>query len=248
MFKRIYSYTVIMAASLVLLISCNDDSSDKITKFTSNVVVTNSAYLEKADTYTMSLKFSTDNGTTFVDYPVVKVGQNYKVKVYNSGAGSDVTVQNCFDVDWSASTPAPVNVDASTGIAEFTMGQTNELKATLGDHYSPFNAASWTGEWGGDEVGACCGGTDANNIRQDTSNPNKLIMDNFWGDGVDAYMIFSPSTSLADQVVTIPTQTTSEGGVASGTGTYEQCYGTFTINTTYKIGGKTYNWQYNFHR
>ena len=247
MYKRIYSYLTILSGSLLFLVSCDNSDDDKVTKFTSNVDVTNSAYLEKADTYNMSLKFSTD-GATFVDFPVVKVGETYKVKVFNVDAGADVTVQNCFDVDWSASTPAPVSVDASTGIAEFKMATTNELKATLGDHYSPYNASSWVGDWGGDEVGACCGGTDDNTIRQDTSNPNKFIMDNFWGDGVDAYIIFTPSTSLTDQVVTLPTQTTSEGGIASGTGTYEQCYGTFTIATSYKLGTKTYTWQYNFHR
>lgn len=245
MYKRIY--ISILSVSLTVLLSCDNSDDNKISKFTSNVVVTNSAHFTKADTYLMTLKFSMDKGSTFVDFPVVKVGETYKVKVFNV-AKSDVTVQNCFDVDWSASNPQPMNVDPLTGIAEFTMGTTNELHATVADHYSPLDVASLVGKWGGDEVGACCGGTDVNNLRQDPTNPNKLIMDNFWGDEVDAYIVFSPSTSLLDQIVTLPTQTTSEGGVASGIGTYEQCYQTFTLKTTYVLKGKTYNWQYNFHR
>jgi hypothetical protein len=247
MLKRIYNYIVILAASITVMVSCSKDS-DELKSFTSQIDAKNSS-LESAAS-NMFIQYSSDGGATYSFYPVFKMGQTYKARLVNrdpDNGDREVTVANCYDVDWSGSNPEPTG-DLASGIADFTFGESNIIKAKVSDHYSPFNPSSWTGDWGGDEVGACCGGTDENTIRQDASNPNKFIMDNFWADGVDAYIIFTPSTSLADQVVTLPQQTTSEGGVASGTGTYEQCYGTFTINTTYKIGGKTYNWQYNFHR
>ncbi len=122
-----------------------------------------------------------------------------------------------------------------------------KLTYTVTD-YCSYNADQWKGTWGGDEVGACCGGTDTNVFTQDATNKNKFTMDNFWGDGVDAYVIFSPSTKPDEQIVTIPTQPTSEGGIASGVGTYNSCLETFTINTTYKLGGTTYVFLYIFHR
>jgi len=241
MFKRIYNYTLILAASLFFAVACKDDEADRIEKFTSNIDVSNS--LLKDDKYTMSFLFSTDDGKTWVDYPVIKPGQAYMVKVVNvvTEGGvitkEPVTADDAFEFDWSKSTPAPVG-DATAETAKFTSGKVNDVKVSIVSHLCTYSASSWTGDWGGDEVGACCGGTDANAIRQDATDPNKFIMDNFWGDGVDAYFILNPSsTSVFEQVLTMPKQVTSEGGIAEGTGTYDQCAGTFTIKTKYTFPG-----------
>lgn len=111
--------------------------------------------------------------------------------------------------------------------------------------YCPYDASIWGGSWVGTEIP---GSVDDNTLTQDGADPNKYIMDNWWGDGVDAYIIFTPSTDPSTQIVTVPTQTTSEGGVASGTGTYNQCLGEFTLNAKYVLGGTTYNFLYVFTR
>ena len=232
-----------MTAGFSLLFStCSKD--DPARTFTSQVDLRGTSVA--ADQINTFLLFSTDNGKTFVRAPLLQVGQSFQVKIMDNTAGIPLNAANFFSADWSSSDPAPDNATSDT--PQFTFSTTTKLSAKVVDLHCPFKSASWIGKWGGDEVGACCSGTDKNNIRVDASNPNKFIMDNFWGDGVDAYFLMKTSTTAYDQVVTIPTQTTSEGGVASGTGTYDQCRGTFTINTTYVIGGDTYNWQYNFHR
>jgi hypothetical protein len=245
MIKRIFILLVIAVASAYLG-SC-DNNEEAIKTFHTLADVSNSAVSDaKYDVITV---FSTDGGTTFMDYPNVKKGGTYLVKVVNRTSDGDVdlTGDNCFDVDWSQSSPQPT--DPSADLAEFKMGENNEIKATVTNLYKPYDASSWAGDWVGAEDGACCSSNDPNTLRQDTSDPNKYIMDNFWGDGVDAYIIFSPSTKLDDQIVTLPEQTTSEGGVASGTGTYDQCAGTFVIyGTTYVIGGSTYVFDYYFER
>jgi photosystem II stability/assembly factor-like uncharacterized protein len=236
MFKRIYGYITIFAASLFFIVACKEDV-EKIEKFTSNVDVTNS--LLKDDKYSMTLLFSTDDGKTWADYPILSPGQTYMAKVLNQKTGDVVTTDDDFEFDWSKSDPAPIG-DAASEVAKFTSNKVNSIKVSVVSHLCPYVASSWTGDWGGDEVGSCCGGTDNNTIRQDGTNPNKFIMDNFWGDGVDAYFILTPSsTSVFDQVLTMPQQVTSEGGTASGTGTYDQCAETFTIATKYSFPGLT---------
>lgn len=111
--------------------------------------------------------------------------------------------------------------------------------------YCSYDADTWGGSWVGTEVP---GSVDANKLVQDPTDPNKYTMDNWWGDGVEAYLIFTPSTNPNTQVVTVPKQTTSEGGIAQGTGTYNQCLGTFSINCTYELDGSTYVFIYNFER
>lgn len=111
--------------------------------------------------------------------------------------------------------------------------------------YCAYSASSWLGAWTGH---ISYPEDDANTITVDPSNPNKFWMDNFWGDHVSAYIILTPSTNIFDQILTMPTQTTSEGGVGFGSGTYDQCAGKFTFNATYNIGGTVYKWTYNFHR
>jgi len=125
--------------------------------------------------------------------------------------------------------------------------------------YCAYVPSSWTGAWLG--VEACTGcSTDHNTITQDGSNPNKFWMNNWWGDGVPVYMLFTPSTNTFDQIVTVPSQSVNDpvdGSTtlpctASGTGTYDQCKGTFTISSKYVIPNGTYagtyTWVYNFHK
>jgi hypothetical protein len=247
MIQRIVSCLFILLGCAPLIISCNDEDEPEIDTFSALVDVTDSSIPDSK--YSVLVLYSTDGGTTFVEHPLLKKGDTYKVKAVDRTDHGDVDLisGNCYAVDWSASNPAP-NGDPKSDVAEFVMGPDNALNAKITNLYVPFNAASWAGDWDGTEDGACCSSVDANTLTQDTTNPNKYIMDNFWGDHVDAYIIFSPSTGLGDQVVTLPEQTTSEDGVASGSGTYDQCAGTFTIATKYVIGGGTYEFDYIFHR
>ena len=240
--KRTFKSFIAVVIGTSLLATCTKSDKNGVF-FAATIDLKNSSIA--ADRTQTSLYFSLDDGATFADAQNLQVGQKYRVRVVD--AKINAAFKPIYEVDWSASNPAPS--DPSSQTPEFTMQSSNTLSAIItGEPYCAFIPASWTGAWGGDEVGSCCGGTDANTLTQDATDPNKLIMDNFWGDHVDAYILFSASTPNGDQIVTIPEQTTSEGGTASGTGTYSQCYGTFTINTTYVLGASTYNWQYNFHR
>lgn len=234
---------------MAVTIACNDDS-DKIKTFSAQADITGSPVLTDAEEkYNMTVMYSVDGGQTFTDWPAVAKGQSYMAKVVIRD-GSDYPVQpaSCFAVDWSGSTPAPDNTTGT--MAEFTMGHDNALIAKITDtDYGPFDRSYWLGDFSADESG-CCTSEDANTFRADPSNANAIIMDNFWGDGVDAQMVFTPSTNKNDQVVTIPAQTTSEGGsIAASTGTYDQCAQTITFAAIpYTIGGKTYTFGYAIHR
>jgi hypothetical protein len=254
MYKRTIKSFIAMAMIALLLVTCTKSDTNGV-YFAANIDLKSSSLPADADRASTNFYFSTDNGVTFTDAANLKVGQKYQVKVKANGCvsgckyaspGEFLTKASFYSLDWSLSDPKPNSATADA--PEFTLQSANTLSVKIVDVLCNYSAASWKGVWKGDEVGACCGGMDLNNITQDPSNPNKFIMDNFWGDGVNAYILLSPSTTYWDQIVTLPSQTTSEGGKASGTGTYDQCRGTFTINTTYVIGGKSYNWQYNFHR
>jgi len=252
MVKRIFSCLVVLAT---LIISCKEDDGRIINTFSAQVEATNSSIAPLfiptssliSEKYKIIVVFSTDGGATYVDYPILKPGDAYKAKVLYRPAGEDEVELGddaCFKYDWTKSVPAPTG-GATGNVADFVMDDDNALAVTVSD-YSAFNASSWTGAWVGTESGACCSGDDSQTLTADPGNPNKITMDNWWADGVDVYMIFNPSTSIIDQTITIPEQTTSEGGVASGTGTYDQCRGTFVIASKYTIGGSTYTWNYIF--
>jgi hypothetical protein len=119
---------MILSASALFVVACKDDDNDEVTKFTSNVDVASSSI--KADKYSMSLEFSTDEGKTWVLYPVVKVGQTYWARVMNTKAAAEVTNNTCFNVDWSASNPQPVEVPASQ-VGKFVMKDNNAIIATV---------------------------------------------------------------------------------------------------------------------
>ncbi len=228
---KIFKSIVLVLALTLILDACT--SSDDTYSFKSGVNMVGTSI----NGTTTQLYFSTDNGVTYTPYPQLKVGQKYNVKIINTSLGWAMSSSQ-YGFDWSESSPKPDNPNSAT--PQFTLAGANNLSVKIMCNY---NANYWSGSWGGDEVGSCCGGTDANTLTQSTSDPNTYTMNNFWGDHVNATITFSP-----DGTVNLPQQTTSEGGIASGTGTYDQCMGTFTLATTYVIGGSTYQWQYNFHR
>ena len=112
-------------ASLLFLIACTKDD-DKITHFSTVVNVTGASI--SAQKYTAHTVFSTDGGTTFVDYPKIALGQEYQVKVVDANGG-DVTDATCYILDWSASNPKPTSV--TNGIAAFKMAATTDLSVVV---------------------------------------------------------------------------------------------------------------------
>lgn len=142
MIKRIYSYTAMLLGALAVTVSCSEDDSDKITHFSSLVDVSSSSV--SADKYNMVTVFSTDGGTTFVDFPKVSKGQQYLVKVVNNASETDATSENCFILDWSGSNPQPSSVD-NNGVATFTMSSTNDILAKVTN--VPFVAADVAGSY-----------------------------------------------------------------------------------------------------
>jgi hypothetical protein len=130
--------------------------------------------------------------------------------------------------------------------------------------YCSYVESSWGGSWVGDEVGVGVGGNDKQTFA--SVGANKWKMNNFFGDGTNlafAVIEFTPSVDPASQVVKYVNDAgqkyqlisdcgySSSGcvdGKISGDGTYNQCTGLFSLNTTYVVGTATYKWVYNFHR
>jgi hypothetical protein len=249
--KRLLKTIFAMACPL-LFATCT--SSDKgITDFTTKI----DASASRTSSDALAYSFSTD-GKTYTQFPSVAVGTKLWVKIADNTTGQYINNYNYFGLDWSLSNPKPTN-EVTSDNPTFIVGSVTQLSVAITDYtYCPFIPAKWTGDWGGDEVGACCGGTDPNTFTMDSSNPNKFTADNFWGIGSPWYIVFTPSTSTADQVVAMPSQSidaSAIGGTSStgsGTGTYDQCKGTFTLNVTYVVTGGpnagTYPFAYNFHR
>lgn len=241
---KIFKLLIIAVVAAFIISSCDEDDGVPYT-FTSEVDATGSIFADHQST--TILQFSTDNGVSFSTAPLLKTGQNYKVRVFDTESGEPITSPN-FTFDWSGSDPAPSNL--STDLPEFTLGETNLVKVKVVNTHCAYDASSWTGDWFGLEDGACCGGTDELTVEADPDTPNRFIISNFWADGPDVkvYIDLTPSTNFFDQIVTMPEQETSEGGIAVGEGTYDQCAGTMSINTAYEIGGHTYEWVYEFYR
>ncbi|HTE31532.1 MAG TPA: hypothetical protein VK666_14220 [Chryseolinea sp.] len=249
MHKRIIKIFISFFVSTLIISSCEEDDGVPYT-YTSQVDLKSSSIVD--DQHKSVLLYSIDDGATFVDYPDLKVGQAYKVKVIIRKADTPdkYLTADQFAFDWTGSDPAPA--DASADMPQFTLGESNNVKVKIIDKHCPFVASSWVGDWIGFENGACCGGHDELTIEQDPdpAKPNRLIISNFWADGpaVKVFVDFSPSTNYFDQLVDMPEQETSEEGTASGSGTYDQCAGTLQIATTYTIDGDTYEWNYELSR
>jgi hypothetical protein len=126
MYKRIYSYLAIFIC--VLVISCSKDDEHAPYTFVSQVDVSESSLA--GNKYNMILLFSTDDGATFVDYPVVKPGQSFQVKVARRiGSETLILTSVDFTFDWSESTPAPAA--ASAEVAEFTLKSKNDIRVKI---------------------------------------------------------------------------------------------------------------------
>ncbi|MEJ0029460.1 MAG: hypothetical protein WDO15_03435 [Bacteroidota bacterium] len=251
MIKRIFGCLVVLAT---FIISCKEDDGRIVNTFSAQAEATNTSISLITpptggslvnEKYKVIMMYSLDGGNTWVDYPLLKPGDSYKAKVvYRPPSGTvDLSTDACYHFDWSTSVPAPTST--SGDVADFVMQNDNAIAAIVSD-YTAYSAGTWTGAWIGTENGACCSGDDPQTMTADPADPNKITMDNWWADGVDVTIMFTPSTGTADQTISIPTQTTSENGVASGTGTYDQCRGVFTLAAKYVIGGKTYTWSYEF--
>jgi hypothetical protein len=109
-------------------------------------------------------------------------------------------------------------------------------------NYCPYVADTWLGSFTGVEIYAAgAGSTDALKFTQG-DNPNEVVLHNFWGwgdDDVTCVLTFNPSTSPYDQTITIKSQMVLDpngngaDGLITGTGTYDQCTGTFKVQVKY---------------
>ena len=125
--------------------------------------------------------------------------------------------------------------------------------------YCAYMSSAWSGAWFGDEVGVGVssppGGDNLGNVV--SVGPDSWQWDNFFGDGPGVYakIQLKASTNTGDQIVNylndpgLKYQVNIEGQI-SGTGTYNQCTQTMSINTSYLYAGTTtpYKWIYNVHR
>jgi hypothetical protein len=231
MVQRILSCLVIAGAAVI--VSCKDDDGDKIKQFSAQVEATNSSMYE--DKYNTLVVFSTDGGKTWVDYPMLKPGDAYKAKViYRPASGfgeQDLTGGDaCYVIDWSQSTPGATGA-TNADMADFVMTSNSALIVNVSD-FKAYNASSWAGKWYGVEDGTIKF-TDVNAFAQDPANPNKFILDNYWGIGDEVAIVFNPATTWGAQTVTFPKQVSSLGMSVEGTGRYDQCRGIIDIDSRY---------------
>lgn len=114
--------------------------------------------------------------------------------------------------------------------------------------YCAYDPAVWVGTW----VSVESPGTTEDNKLTDLGvvvpGYNRFNMDNFWGDGVDAYFDMKISTNPFDQTINIPAQTTADPGDLTGTGTYDQCTETIVLKCKYVYAGTAYNFVYTLTR
>ncbi|MDJ1501909.1 hypothetical protein [Xanthocytophaga agilis] len=234
MFKRIYNYVPLVIGALLALSSCKDDDDDKIKTYSSLVEVTNSSL--QFDKYNMNLLFSVDGGQTFVDYPLIKPGQKYQVKVHNSGsdwfsAGADLTTDDHYTFDWSGSDPKPVGTGDS-GVAEFVAGKNNSVLLKVSDA-CPYSASDWAGTYSASEDG---GNAYPVTLTADPSVPNRFVLDNFYDSELTAYIDFDPTTGT----VKFPNQTTGGEDITASSGVYKSCTGEIIIKLHFDGG----DWYY----
>lgn len=250
MYKNIFKSWAAVVVVPLLLATCAK-SDDKVFTFTSQVRLTNSSI--KADQAATSLWFSTNNGASYSLTPFLSVGKKFKVKVMDNNTGKYISNVNCNGFDWSSSNPKADN--STSDNPEFTMADNTSIVADVVNLWVATDTVGWSGNYSAPEgpllvdgAPAGNGSTDPITIYPDAATPNGLIMTNFFGDGpgVIVHFVLNPSTNLADQTVTVPTQTTTDPGTASGSGTYDQCTKALTISVKYVAFGSTYQWTYVF--
>jgi hypothetical protein len=101
--------------------------------------------------------------------------------------------------------------------------------------YCAYAAGAWAGVYDANENSEINGGYGPYDaaLVQDGANPNKFTTDNFYDSGWPLSITLNPSTDVATQTLTASgTVTTGTGNVYvySGTGTYNQCLNTMSIN------------------
>ena len=107
-----------------------------------------------------------------------------------------------------------------------------KLTYTVTD-YCTYEAAAWLGLFEASEARSTVYGPYDITLAQDPTDPNQFILSNFYDCGeTTRYVKFTASTNAGNQIVEFPSQTTAEGTV-SGTGVYNQCLGTFSIDVKY---------------
>jgi hypothetical protein len=109
-------------------------------------------------------------------------------------------------------------------------------------NFCAYDENTFIGAFEGVEVYAAGGGSTDELKLTKGDNDNEVILHNFWGwgdDDVTCVLTFTPSTNPDDQIVTIKPQTVQDpngngaDGAISGTGTYDECTGTFKIQIKY---------------
>ncbi len=105
--------------------------------------------------------------------------------------------------------------------------------------YCNYNRLDWIGTFSATETSEFFGGYGPYNVNFTASpgNPNRFNADNWYDSGIPIFLDFTPSTSVATQIVTAPPQefTTGSGAVRviEGSGTYNSCKKEMVINFTY---------------
>src|SRR5688572_5303447 len=108
--------------------------------------------------------------------------------------------------------------------------------------FCPYEA-TWAGTYTANEIYASSVYGPYNvTFTQDPGDPNRYNFTNFWDYGLPAYVVFTPTADDPDgQIVDFPEQIV-DGETLTGTGTYDQCLGTFKIQTNYAGS----DWRYEF--
>lgn len=109
--------------------------------------------------------------------------------------------------------------------------------------YCPYSG-DWSGVFSATEVysDGAYGPYDIT-LKPVAGSANTYSFDNFWDSGIDAYIVFTPSTNPNDAIVLFPSQDDGDGKTISSTsGSYNECTRTFKIQTQYA----GYDWRYEF--
>lgn len=170
--KKIYSFLTLLVICITATSSCKNEEDDVFAFSTKLNAVENSKLYNYIKSYPsavrggslsnsnplpyLSLIFSTDGGNTFVQYPILKVGQEYVVKLvlidnshHDNLPGIEVVVDEydgqCYEIDWSNSVPKPVSTNVANGTATFVLGDNNRVEANIED--LPVNVADLAGDY-----------------------------------------------------------------------------------------------------
>jgi hypothetical protein len=106
--------------------------------------------------------------------------------------------------------------------------------------YCAYEADTWAGDYDATELSEIYGayGPYTVTLVQDGVDPNKYTCDNWYDSGIPIYFIFSPSTNVVTQEVTLPAQPNPNNTARTieGEGSYNQCTGELKIDMTYTQG------------